>query len=303
MTIRHLNIFLAVAEYGTMSAAAEHLYLSQPTVSQAVRELEQHYHCLLFERLGKKLYLTDQGRLLLEKSQEVVMQFRKLEEIMWNQGQTPVLKLGSTLTVGTCLTPKIILELEQAVPGLEVHSFVSNTVEIEQKLLKAELDAAVVEGEIHSPDLIVIPIIDDSLVLTAGVHHPFYEKEMLHTEELDGESFAMREQGSGTRKLFEEYTERHGLSIKVTWEANCPRTIINAVLYHKVLSVMSLRLLKHEIRHQRVRIFYNEHKEWDRKFKLVYHKNKFLTPAIYELEKLLWQYKTMELPEECGVLR
>lgn len=66
MTIRHLNIFLAVAEYGTMSAAAEHLYLSQPTVSQAVRELEQHYHCLLFERLGKKLYLTDQGRLLLE---------------------------------------------------------------------------------------------------------------------------------------------------------------------------------------------------------------------------------------------
>ena len=53
MTIRHLNIFLAVAEYGTMSAAAEHLYLSQPTVSQAVRELEQHYHCLLFERLGK----------------------------------------------------------------------------------------------------------------------------------------------------------------------------------------------------------------------------------------------------------
>ena len=54
MTIRHLNIFLAVAEYGTMSAAAEHLYLSQPTVSQAVRELEQHYHCLLFERLGMK---------------------------------------------------------------------------------------------------------------------------------------------------------------------------------------------------------------------------------------------------------
>lgn len=112
----------------------------------------------------------------------------------------------------------------------------------------------------------------------------------------------MREQGSGTRKLFEEYAEHHGLSIKVTWEANCPRTIINAVLYHKVLSVMSLRLLKHEIRHQRVRIFYNEHKEWDRKFKLVYHKNKFLTPAIYELEKLLWQYKTVELPEEWGVL-
>ena len=54
MTIRHLKIFLAVAEYKTMSAAAEKLYISQPTVSQAIRELEEHYHGLLFERLGKK---------------------------------------------------------------------------------------------------------------------------------------------------------------------------------------------------------------------------------------------------------
>ena len=58
MTIRHLNIFVAVADYGSMSAAATHLYLSQPTVSQAIRELEKHYNGLLFERLGKKLYLT-----------------------------------------------------------------------------------------------------------------------------------------------------------------------------------------------------------------------------------------------------
>ena len=55
MTIRYLTIFLAVAEYGTMSAAAEHLYLSQPTISQAIRELEKHYNGLRFDRLGKKL--------------------------------------------------------------------------------------------------------------------------------------------------------------------------------------------------------------------------------------------------------
>lgn len=63
MTIRYLTIFLAVAEYGTMSAAAKHLYLSQPTVSQAIREMEQHYHGLLFERFGKKLYLTERGKI------------------------------------------------------------------------------------------------------------------------------------------------------------------------------------------------------------------------------------------------
>lgn len=113
----------------------------------------------------------------------------------------------------------------------------------------------------------------------------------------------MREKGSGTRQLFENYADKHKLLLKVTWEANCPRTILNAVLYNKVLSVMSLRLMPHEIRHQRLRIFHNEDLEWSRTFKLVYHKNKFLTPAIYELEKILWQYQSIKLPPECGILR
>ena len=173
MTIRYLTIFLAVAEYGTMSAAAEHLYLSQPTISQAIRELEKHYNGLLFERLGKKLYLTDRGTLLLPQARELVNRFTEVEELMLNQGQTSILKLGSTLTVGTCLTPTVMLKLEESTPGLEVHSYVSNTLEIEQKLLKSELDAAVVEGEIQSPDLVVIPIIDDCLVLAAGKHTHF----------------------------------------------------------------------------------------------------------------------------------
>ena len=97
MTIRHLNIFVAVADFGSMSAAASHLYLSQPTVSQAIRELEKHYNGLLFERLGKKLYLTERGKLLLSRARELVHQFEETEELMLNQGQSPNLKLGQRL--------------------------------------------------------------------------------------------------------------------------------------------------------------------------------------------------------------
>ncbi len=81
-----------------------------------------------------------------------------------------------------------------------------------------------------------------------------------------------------------------------------PRTLLNAVLYDRVLSVMSLRLMKHEIQHNTIRVFYNQNGEWNRKFKLVYHKNKFLTPAIYELEKLLHTYKNIKLPTNMGIL-
>ena len=108
MTIRHLTIFVAVANQGSMSAAAAHLYLSQPTVSQAIRELEKHYNGLLFERLGKKLYLTERGNLLLPQARSLIHQFHQLEELMLNQGQSSTLKLGSTITIGTCLTPFLI---------------------------------------------------------------------------------------------------------------------------------------------------------------------------------------------------
>ncbi len=150
MTIRHLTIFVAVADQGSMSAAAAHLYLSQPTVSQAIRELEKHYNGLLFERLGKKLYLTERGNLLLPQARSLIRQFQQLEELMLNQGQSSTLKLGSTITIGTCLTPFLIPKLQKSSPDVRVHSYVSNTKDIEQKLLRSELDAGIVEGEILS---------------------------------------------------------------------------------------------------------------------------------------------------------
>ena len=136
----------------------------------------------------------------------------------------------------------------------------------------------------------------------AGKKHPFYRRGRIHVQELNNQKFAVREYGSGTRQLFEDYTLRHDLRIRTAWEANSPRALLNAVLYNQMLSVMSIRLMHHEIRHRSVRVFCNEAGEWNRKFKLVYHKNKFLTPAIFELEKILHTYQQLELPSVMGVL-
>ena len=82
MTIRHLKIFITVADTGKMSAAAEKLYISQPSVSQAIRELEEHYHTLLFERLSKKLFITEAGKRLYNYARPVVTQFDLIEQNM-----------------------------------------------------------------------------------------------------------------------------------------------------------------------------------------------------------------------------
>ena len=82
MTIRHLKIFLQVADTGKMSAAAKNLFMTQPSVSQAIRELEEHYHTLLFERLSNKLYITESGKQLYTYAKMTVEQFDFLEEKM-----------------------------------------------------------------------------------------------------------------------------------------------------------------------------------------------------------------------------
>ena len=119
---------------------------------------------------------------------------------MLNQGQSQILKLGSTITVGTCLTPFLIPKLQKDLPDVHVHSYVSNTKDIEQKLLRAELDVGIVEGEILSPDLTVLPIIEDCLILAVGKYHSFYHRNCIHVRDLAGETFTMRERGSGTRQ-------------------------------------------------------------------------------------------------------
>lgn len=301
MTIRHLKIFIAVAETGSMSAAAQKLYLSQPTVSQAVHELEKHYQIRLFERLSRKLYITEEGRSLLSLAHQAVGQFDSLEASMRERKKISSLRLGSSITVGTCLMPSVIQDLEQKIPQIQIYSVSSNTREIEEGLLESRLDAAVVEGNIESPDLVCIPVIHDRLVLCCSRSHAFYGRACIHAPELNGQRFAMRENGSGTRRLFEQYLHNRRLRVQVCWEANCPRTILNAVITNNMLAVMSSRLMRHEIAGGRLRIFRNETEEWDRNFKLVYHKNKFLTPEIHALKDVLEKYRMLDLPEGSTV--
>ena len=80
MNIRHLKIFIEVAESGKMSIAAAKFYISQPSVSQVIRELENHYHTKLFERIAQKLYITPAGRTLLERAREIVERFDAMEK-------------------------------------------------------------------------------------------------------------------------------------------------------------------------------------------------------------------------------
>lgn len=305
MTIRHLRIFVAVAETGQMSRAARLLYLTQPTVSQAIRELEEHYRTLLFERLSKRLYITEEGKRLLALARELLSRFDYLEEQMLKSREREHLRIGMTLTVGSCLVPELLRKLKGRYPKTETYTFVGNTRTIEEKLLLGELGIGIVEGQVESGDLVSIPKMKDVLVLACAADHPMAGKGDMELGELEGQRFVMREKGSGTRALFDAYLEREGLSICNCLETDSVDIIRNAVLHDGCMAVVSERLLRPQIERGELYVFYREDRGWERSFSLVYHKDKYMTPSMQALGELLEQFGGEAGPymEEAGVIR
>lgn len=295
MDIRHLRIFIEVADSGKMSTAAAKLFISQPTVSQTIREIEEHYNILLFQRLCKKLHITPEGKNLLSYSRNVVNKFDSLEEKMFLINDVDKIKIGATITIGNCLISNIVKNIEENNPRIETYVYVNNTSVIENKLLKSELDIGIVEGEIKNPNLISIPAVDDYLVLVCGIDHIFANREKVELAELEGMDFVMRENGSGTRKLFEDYMYDNEVTVKTKWETNCPGAMKNAVIHNGCLGVLSIRLVEDEIKNDTIRVIQHSKNSWDRHFSIVYHKDKVIDKAMESVIEVIKDHKEIDI--------
>ncbi len=292
MTIRHLRIFLEVFQQKSMSKAAENLHFSQSTISQVIKELEEHYNTLLFERLSKRLYVSESGKKLQLHAKNVVEQFDKLQIIMHSDSLVEHVRMGATITCGCCILPQFTKDFQARFPEVDLVSSINNTHIIEEKLLKGELDIALVEGNIQSRDLISTPIIDDHLVLAFHQEHEFNSKKSFTPSDLANKDFVVREDGSGTRASFEKYLERHNISMHAKIEAPFPEAMRHAIIYNNCLAVMSERLLESEIKSGIISILRLETDEWNRHFSLVHHKDKYLTNALQYIFTLMSQYQT-----------
>lgn len=274
-----------------MRAAAAKPYISQPTVSQAIRELEEHYGVLLFERLKRRLYITDAGKKLFAYAKRVLKEFDELEEKMLGLGRREKIRIGSTITVGESILSDLINELTKKEPNIEVYSYMNNTRAIEAKLLNYEIDIGIVEREIKSPDLICIPEVKDYLVLICSTDHPFAKRKTVKLKELANESFAMREKGSGTRELFERYMIDSGIEIKIAFEGNSPEAIKKEVINNSYLAVLSVLLVETEVKNSQIHVIECADGAWDRYFSIVYHKDKVLTKGMESLIGIIKDYK------------
>ena len=171
MTLRHLNVFLCVCDEGNMTVAAEKLHIAQPSVSQTIAELEKYYQVKLFERLGRKLYITIAVQKLITYARHIINLNKEADDVMREINHHGVIRIGASITVGTCILNDIIGQFIKNNPQVKIISTVNNTKIIEEMLLVDQLDVGIVEGKIHSSGILHAPFMADELVLVSSVSH------------------------------------------------------------------------------------------------------------------------------------
>jgi DNA-binding transcriptional LysR family regulator len=203
-SLRQLEVFLAVARSESVSRAASELGMSQSAVSGALADLERQFDIQLFDRVGKRLRLSQLGHSLRPRCDALHEQAVELEQAFGNESDVGVLRVGATLTIGNYVAVPLIARFMREHPGARVTLEVANTAEIARKVMNFEIDVGLVEGELHDAELDVTIWCDDELVVFCAPSHPFAQQSTLDDDDLRRAVWIVRETGSGTRQAFEQ---------------------------------------------------------------------------------------------------
>lgn len=260
--------------------------------------MEAHYNVMLFERLGKKLFLTAAGQELLHYARHIVSLAAQTEKNLRDFAQAAPLRLGATLSIGESLFIEILRKLKSASPERRIFSKIHNTATLEQCLLRDELDAALVEGTITSTYLMQLPIWEDELVFI--ISPELLPLKGFTPQELCQQPFILREEGSGTRNLFEQTMNKATASLHLTYSVtgsyNNTESIKQAVAAGLGISVLSSRLISRELADGTLTTFKIPGLTFRRSFRIVYHKNKFLSPGLKEFISLCTAMGNEQMP-------
>lgn len=279
MTLRHLKVFVAVCELNSITKAAEKLYIAQPAVSCTIKELEEYYNLKLFDRISKRLYLTEAGKILLGYAMHIVSLFEEMEGNVRDFNKPGRLRIGSSITIGTSFLPVYVKNFNTQYPQVEVYVTIDSSDIIEKKILQNELDFALIEGIVHLEGIINEAYMDDELIIICSPDHPFCKYESVTLSRFTAEKFLLREKGSGTRELFDNVLASLGYSVMPTWESTSTLALINAVINGHGISVLPYMLVKDMLNEGRISSIQIDGLRFKRKFNIIYHKNKFLTAS------------------------
>jgi len=210
LTLRQLEIFVAIAQTGSTTAGGAQIALSQSAVSSALNDLEAMLRARLFDRVGKRLVLNESGRALLPQARGILDAARTIERQFGVGARQPAagpvhLRLGASTTIGNYLLPDRIARYRRTQPDATVDVQIGNTQAIAEAVARFEVDIGFVEGPCNVPDLRIESWQDDALAIVCAPHHPLAAiAGPCDIVALRDATWLLRERGSGTRTVVEQ---------------------------------------------------------------------------------------------------
>jgi DNA-binding transcriptional LysR family regulator len=241
MNLNHLAVFHAVAQTGSMTLGAERLDVSQPAVSKQVKELESDLRLRLFDRIGRRVRLSQAGEILADYARRLFALADEAERAMAEvrtvgRGR---LAIGASTTIGSYLLPGVLAEFWRRHPGVEVLVRIENTEQVHRRLAGHELDLGLTEGLVEQNELEANVFRQDELVLIAAPGHQLAGQPRVPLSALREEPFILREPGSGTRAVEERALARLKLPVRVVMALGSTEAIKRVVTEGVGLAIVS----------------------------------------------------------------
>lgn len=255
VSLRQLRVFEAAAISRSFSRAADTLHLTQPGVSMHIKELETHAGLPLFERIGKKLYLTEAGEELLARAREILRTLKDADDALdglkgLRRGRINL----AVVSTAKYFVPQLLARFGKGYPELELRLAVNNRISVIEQLVANDVDLAIMGRSPESLDTVAAPFAQNPHVIIAAPDHPLAAQRRILVETVAKEHFIVREPGSGTRLAMQQFFDEHRQPCKVSMEMASNETIKQAVMAGMGVSFISRHTIDLEVQTHRLAV-------------------------------------------------
>lgn len=286
-SIEQFIVFKEVADTGSITQASKRLFISQPSVSVQIQNLEHEYGAQLFSRTNRGVTLTVFGKILYD---QVVIALRAVEQAKegireYAEREGKVVHIGATFTIGEYLLPHMMGLTHDDNSSPKFSANIANTKAVVQGVVENKLAIGLIEGPVSNDDDInVEQFWFDELVIIVPFHHPWASRTEISFEEFVTERFISREKGSGTRKVIEVALKSNGFDPKqlnTIMELNSTQAIKEAVMAGLGVSVLSTLTVQEECRLNRLATLRIKECRFERPLNVITNVNANLTAEEY----------------------
>ena len=272
MTIRDLEIFIEVVKAKNMSNAAKNLEISQPTVSHAISQIENEYNVKLFDRVSKKLYITDVGLRLYDFALNILEQFEETVIFLQSSSTAHNINLGVSSNFSSQFLLEIIDEYEEKKNDVSIRVYVDSREKIIQKLNAGIINLAILDGDIGVEDNSAEPFFEDEIFIISSKNSSINDKDVLEAEDLKNKKFVLGDLDDYSKKILLNYLREKSIPIDLKFICQNKDMVLNIVKNTDALSIGASssfndhELVKHRLSDISIK----------RTYYLVYHNDAFL---------------------------